>query len=196
MELAIALYNNRFSIKKVAQWVGTSPSIIQRYFSRLGICRDKGWFNRGRKLDKIHCLNISNGWKKLLSNPAELERLRKGANNPFYGKKHNPETLEAMKAKLSVLFSGDKNPQWQGGISLEPYHKDFKKIRRGIYERDNYTCQECGIIHDGNCGMLVAHHKDTDKLNGNIDNLITLCRPCHGKITMRARWGKEVAITL
>ena len=54
-------------------------------------------------------------------------------------------------------------------------------------------CKSCAVkkFH-----RLVAHHKDVDKQNCGIDNLVTLCRPCHGKITMGARWGKEVLSAL
>lgn len=48
--------------------------------------------------------------------------------------------------------------------------------------RDNFRCQKCGTYED-----LCVHHIDysgganikTCKANNNLDNLITLCNPCH-----------------
>lgn len=140
-----------------------------------------------------HRNDISKGWKKLLSDPAVKERLCMGANNPFYGHKHKKSTIDAMKLKLSVLLSGENNPQWRGGRSFEPYTYEFKrKIRHQVYKRDNYQCQECGVKHEPNSGRLVAHHKDENKQNCCLDNLVTLCQHCHGITAMNARWGKEV----
>ena len=61
---------------------------------------------------------------------------------------------------------------------------DYKdKIRFGnnkykVLERDNYKCQTCG-----NKSQLVVHHKDlsgqSDNVNNDMDNLVTLCRRCH-----------------
>lgn len=49
------------------------------------------------------------------------------------------------------------------------------QFRSAIRERDNYTCQLCGMIRKG----LDVHHIDENKLNCDPDNLITLCRKCH-----------------
>ena len=62
------------------------------------------------------------------------------------------------------------------------YHrKSYKKIRQEVLERDNYKCQLCGSIRN-----VEVHHKDgkgteynTDNMNNNKSNLITLCHKCH-----------------
>lgn len=195
-EDAVLLYQEGKGCKETARLLDSSYSSVQRRLGPLGLLRDKGSGNRGRKFETEHCKAISEGRKRLLSNPVIKERLLMAENNPFYGHKHKPETIEAMKLKVSKLMSGEGNPQWQGGKSFEPYSSYFKReARKQAYIRDNYQCQRCDIIHEGNHGELVAHHKDADKKNCNMENLITLCRPCHGKIIMRARWSKEVLKT-
>lgn len=83
-----------------------------------------------------------------------------------------------------INFIGDKNPHWKGGITPESqtfYSSiEWDVLRKAVYKRDNWTCQECGNTH---C-MVHAHHvvplsEDWD-LRLNIDNCITLCVHCHG----------------
>jgi len=50
-----------------------------------------------------------------------------------------------------------------------------KKLKNKIKERDGNCCQLCGEIH-----RLEVHHIDYDKKNNDINNLITLCKKCHG----------------
>ena len=56
--------------------------------------------------------------------------------------------------------------------------------RLSVFERDNYTCQECNVVG----GVLNAHHilpykdyKDVD-ISLNIQNGITLCESCHNVV--------------
>jgi len=52
-------------------------------------------------------------------------------------------------------------------------------------ERDFYRCVKCG---EPNVEKLIVHHIDEsrklgiDKMNNNLDNLMTLCKPCHARI--------------
>jgi len=81
---------------------------------------------------------------------------------------------EETKEKLSQ-YRGEKASGWKGG--LDPY-KDFThRFKRKIKERDNYSCQVCGIINQFN----LIHHIDYNKENSIFENCITLCKDCHFK---------------
>lgn len=71
-------------------------------------------------------------------------------------------------------------------ITQEP---EYKAWRTAVFERDNYTCVECGIRG----GALNADHirpKSTfPELIYEISNGRTLCRPCHVKTPT---WGQRV----
>lgn len=71
-----------------------------------------------------------------------------------------------------------KNDDWSG------YGKNWDKLRKKVYKRDNYTCQRCGYHSDtkGRSVPLQAHHiiHRSDGGKDTMDNLITLCRSCHG----------------
>ena len=81
-------------------------------------------------------------------------------------------------------YDGEKNPNWRGGVSYEPYPKEFNKyLKREIRERDGYVCQLCGA--DGKD----VHHIDYDKKHCDGMNLITLCRSCNVRVnTHRESW--------
>ena len=53
-------------------------------------------------------------------------------------------------------------------------------LRKKAFERDNFTCQKCGI-QDNSANLLQAHHIIPLAMKGEnkIDNLITLCSDCH-----------------
>lgn len=83
------------------------------------------------------------------------------------------------KEKISLNHwdtSLDRNPNWRGGKSFEPYTIDWTvTLKRAIRERDKYICDICNEY-----GSFV-HHIDYDKNNCNPNNLITLCNSCHSK---------------
>ena len=102
------------------------------------------------------------------------------------GKRENlsDETL----LKMSIANSGKNNGNWKGGITSENAlvrsSDEYADWRTSVFERDNYTCQECG--KRGGI-VLNAHHilpfgDWTDKQYSlNIANGITLCKDCHRK---------------
>ena len=53
----------------------------------------------------------------------------------------------------------------------------FGGNRRKVMQRDEFTCQDCFKGYPD--VKLIVHHKDRDKENNSLDNLVTLCRACH-----------------
>ena len=120
---------------------------------------------------------------------------------PFKDKKHTLESRQKMRGRIpwnkgtskkvkkgtgrGRNWKGEKNPHWNGGVSMEVYSLDWTEMLRiSIRERDNHICQECGVHQDELDGWnkkLDVHHIDYDKKNCNPDNLIALCRNCHLK---------------
>jgi len=95
----------------------------------------------------------------------------------------HPVTLE-VRQKLSEVSKqniGEKNPNWKGGASFEPYSPDFTwELKEAIKQRDSYLCRLCSIPEMECLQPHCVHHIDYDKENDNPSNLITLCRICHG----------------
>jgi hypothetical protein len=62
----------------------------------------------------------------------------------------------------------ENNPNWEGGES------SYKIILKRT--DSSPTCFLCG---ENNYRILCAHHKDKNRSNNNVQNLIWLCRNCH-----------------
>jgi 5-methylcytosine-specific restriction endonuclease McrA len=94
-----------------------------------------------------------------------------------------------------VTMQGENHYNWKGGITpLRKklyFGKEYKKWRKNVFERDNYTCQECGTIG----GKLNADHINPwaffPKLRFELSNGRTLCINCHRKTKT---WGNRVVI--
>lgn len=81
----------------------------------------------------------------------------------------------------------ERNPNWRGGKSFEPYPTSFdKRLKRRVYERDGLACQLCGSIR-----ILVPHHIGYDKSNCSERNLITLCKTCNCKVNSNRKYWTE-----
>jgi len=138
-------------------WKGGLAIVECRY------CNEEFEVKPARKDEAIFCSHKCYG--KWLSENV------KGENHPLYG-----ETLEKMQ--------GERNPAWRGGY--EPYYgENWHPQRRKALERDNHTCRVCGMEEDGrehDVHHIVPRREfDTVEEANILDNLITLCRSCHGR---------------
>ena len=125
-----------------------------------------------------------------------------GKNNPFYGREHSEKSKQQMSktktgipqsAELIESKTGVNSAKWLGGKSFEPYSIVFNnKLKRDIRQRDGLKCQNCGELQKQYKIKLHIHHIDYDKENNALDNLISLCKSCHGKTNKnREYWQKH-----
>lgn len=70
------------------------------------------------------------------------------------------------------------------------YGDGWEELRRQTLRRDDYACQRCG----GGDQVLQAHHVIPRSSGGpdRLENLLTLCRPCHGVMHQRNRSFDDV----
>lgn len=98
----------------------------------------------------------------------------------------HPLLKEGAKNNLPKDIAGEKNPNWKGGVSKEPYPFYFDiDLKEQVRQRDNYTCQVCGMPQDEYFEQykerLSCHHINYLKDDLRPENLISLCRSCHSK---------------
>lgn len=98
------------------------------------------------------------------------------------GYKCSPNTIEKLSKRMSSQ-RGEQTPNWRGGTSKSSktgyYSPEYKNWRESVFTRDNFTCQGCKQYG----GYLESHHIKQfayyPELRFNMDNGITLCKPCH-----------------
>lgn len=140
----------------------------------------KAW-NEGKKLSEDHKKKIGKSSSKALMehkvSEETKEKIRQhhiknkisvGSKNPMYGK------------------TREQSPNWKGGISTDNFimkHgmnvQEWISLTREIRKRDSYRCQYCGKLLS-----YEVHHITPRriKIDNNQDNLITLCKHCHGVV--------------
>lgn len=105
------------------------------------------------------------------------------------GRKKSQEQIERMRA--SILKTWDR----KGRREYKRYYHttrtpEYKNWRKAVFERDNYTCRDCGKKGD----YLEAHHIKSwakyPKWRFVKSNGLTLCKICHNKIPKRV--GKHI----
>jgi hypothetical protein len=100
------------------------------------------------------------------------------------GRKLSPEHIEKLKLSRVGKHPWNWIENRTKALEKKRVRSSTKWVewRREVFKRDEYTCQECGII-----GVyLEAHHivpvrSCGDELLFDTRNGITLCRPCHSK---------------
>ena len=138
-------------------------------------------WNKGRK-------GLQVAWNKGNVDMCSKEVIKKmseshlGQSTWNKGKHLSKEHKRNLSNSHKGLFSGENHPNWQGGKTFELYGLEFNdELRESIRERDNHTCQECGMAEKELGYTLSCHHIDYCKTNNSEDNLISLCRSCHSQ---------------
>jgi len=77
------------------------------------------------------------------------------------------------------------------------YSKKSDVWKKGVFERDNYTCKICGDrSRKGHGVVLHAHHiksfSEYPKLRTDINNGITLCKDCHVNLHRELKRLKKI----
>lgn len=84
---------------------------------------------------------------------------------------------------LKGFMGGEKHWNWQGGktnkLKILRNSLQYKEWRISVFERDNFTCQQCGKVGGDLNADHIKQFAHFSKLRFNIDNGRTLCVECH-----------------
>jgi len=126
--------------------------------------------------------------KRLLKNNPQA--FKKGSKINL-GRRLTDEEKKVLSLAHIGLHTGAKHWNWKGGITpeMERLRKslEYKQWRKAVFERDNYTCQSCGVHSSmGKAVYLHAHHTKLfskySKFRYDISNGVTLCSVCHNML--------------
>lgn len=176
-----ASYKERYTKEKYDKIVGAN--ILRS--------KERGLKLKGKTYEEIYGEEKAKQIKKKLEN-----------NNSKYwkGKNRLDETIDKIKethkgkhySPKTEFGKAEKNPNWNGGSSFEPYDRDFNnKFKRAIRKRDNYICLKCGKHQEKQKKSLTVHHINYDKKLTISKNCISICNICHTETNYnRKHWIK------
>lgn len=82
-----------------------------------------------------------------------------------------------VDSELGRTLESAKNMIVEG--SPKRNRKNYLAIARANFK---WECMKCGRLKTNDNFDLVVHHKDRDRFNNNVSNLMVLCQPCHAFI--------------
>ena len=111
-----------------------------------------------------------------------FERAKSGVNE---NDKHHFCSKECQAKNTDYILSGEKHWHYITGDKSYKRGANWLEQRRKARERDNYTCQHCGMTEQELGKALDVHHIKpyrlfADYVEANeLENLISLCPSCH-----------------
>lgn len=95
----------------------------------------------------------------------------------------------------------ENNPNWNPNGKHEPEHQLIRKSeewaewRRLVYTRDNYKCKFCGTSKDLHPHHIIPRRERPDLIY-EVDNGISLCKPCHMQTVFQEHLFEERCFNL
>jgi endogenous inhibitor of DNA gyrase (YacG/DUF329 family) len=136
-------------------------------------CKSIAWSNEGHPRFCQQKISCSNCGKEINKPPAIIRKTNFCSDN-------------CQNSYHSRRISGPNNPRFKYGHFVGfpkkvkgLYHGFTASLKERIRERDNYTCQICGMTQQEHKHKLHVHHIDEDKTHNWESNLVALCRYCH-----------------
>lgn len=113
-------------------------------------------------------------------------------------------TDQERKDKISAAFTGAKHPLWRGGLAAVNSHsrrgQGWERIAERVRSRDGFKCRECGMSQEANGKKLSVHHRkpyhdfETSNEANQLNNLISACVHCHGKLEAKDGRSKQMVL--
>lgn len=155
-------------------------------------CKCKNCFDQLKNGSHDYCsIKCSSIWNH--KNNPKVRTLHVNRFNAYLSQ-NVEKRVKKVKGKPNFNMRGEKNPNWKGGTYGTERHTLMGRIeyinwRKQVFERDNYTCQFCGIRGGKlNADHIIPYAADKTKAL-DLNNGRTLCIPCHKKTDT---WGHKV----
>lgn len=103
----------------------------------------------------------------------------RGKENDTYGRTGEDHPMYGVRGEDHPAWKGGHDQSWRDGPK-------WRDARREALERDDFECARCGMSreeHDERFSRDLEAHHITPVFDGgekfDVDNLVTLCQPCH-----------------
>lgn len=206
-ELLRKMYHeDKMSIAQISKEFNCDKGNMSRQFKKLGIETRKGseiyanwWENASEETKERYMKDLSDRAKiNLVKNRNNPVSKRKDRIVPVGMSMNEYMKTKEYKRKISKANSGKNNGMYKKHLTDE--HRTEKRAvfglkqwSKSVRDRDNNTCQICGL-QSTEPMKIHAHHLesfDTHKeLRTDIDNGVTLCNSCHNKFHNKYRGQK------
>ncbi len=205
--------DEQLSLKEIARLYDTAATNVSRWLKRAGVSSrsiSEGTVLSGKfgVQSEAHRERLREGAAKartkITAESREKWRLKMiGREPPNKGRPMSEEQRQLLteqradpeyRRHMSEANSGERAWNWKGGIKPELARRldtaEWRRTRVEVYERDNWTCQECGCrclnTKDAKAHpkrKIQAHHVVPRRFGGSdeLSNLVTLCMSCHHK---------------
>lgn len=205
------IYRNCFECDKIITRSPTHFERVEKPFcSRT--CRNKHMTNENHHayIPKKDCVTCGKKLTRTDTDHCSEECVvRKGSKNPKYLKRNKVCCSQCSKIILrtetftnetnfcskdcqntyhSNRMIGENNPRYKNGVwkdskRVKSSYTGFTlKIKKAVRARDGNKCQVCDMTKDDHGMNMHVHHIDYVKENNSLENLICVCRYCHGII--------------
>lgn len=148
--------------------------------------------NCGKKLKNFYAKRCKKCYKQWIKIPENASNYKDGRTHKKYfcidcGQKisnHSGRKRFNKHRCKSCAKKGRRSPFFIDGKGIQKYPQKFSyALKEQIRKRDNYICQNCGIIQKIHKKywhkILEIHHIDHNRNNNQKENLITLCHKCN-----------------
>jgi len=211
-ELVKLYWEDELSLSAIATRFGKSTMTVHRWFKQLDIPRHS--LRQGSKLAtttpefaEAKRQQTAQMWEDGVFGSEEYRQkisdTKTGQPRPDVSEANKQRWADGTfgsdewRRKQSDSHHGAKCYRWRGG-SVNYRGPNWQQQRRKARKRDNYTCQDCGVTEASLGQELNVHHlrpyhefDDNWKEANKLDNLISLCLPCH----IRAEHNYESSTT-
>jgi len=128
--------------------------------------------------DPVPVKNMDDGYKEV-----EVDDLPLCKNCYSKIKDYGNITSSEFVELLRQARGEEDEPEVQE-VDIFGYTRDWDEISRKYREKQNYTCERCGLqIKDSYYRQFIhCHHRDENKLNNKESNLECLCMQCHSEV--------------
>lgn len=208
-EEIVRLYEAEYlGVAAIARRLGTNQILVAWHLGAAGVpLRNKSTAAKGRPKSPEHRAKLRAALEKARASQTEESRRKqaasmKGRKPPNAGQPWSDETREKHAYRQTPEYRerqaerqrGEKSHLWKGGVTdaerVRMSAWEWRERRKECYERDNWTCCDCGV-HCSSQGKnkIQAHHVIPRRHGGSdeLGNLVTLCISCHHKREWRYR---------